>query len=86
MHSTFKDRIFCHIEKTVLETTMFTGVLICLIGQYMTLIGSKQLSPFSGAAASPGEHKRELAAPAPLQDEVSMHGPNTVLVWNFAAC
>lgn len=29
-----------------------------------------QLSPFSGAAASPGEHKRELAAPAPLQDEL----------------
>ncbi|XP_045127980.1 golgin subfamily A member 4-like isoform X15 [Portunus trituberculatus] len=28
------------------------------------------LSPFSGAAASPGEHKRELAAPAPLQDEL----------------
>ncbi|MPC31749.1 hypothetical protein E2C01_025046 [Portunus trituberculatus] len=39
-------------------------------GLYMTLIGSKQLSPFSGAAASPGEHKRELAAPAPLQDEL----------------
>lgn len=50
----------------------------------MTLIDSKQLSPFSGAAASPGEHKRELSAPAPLQDEVSeCAAPSSITLFLF---